>query len=468
MKLSKIGLILAGLYLFITAGVILYSFNCGEWFCGVVIVYPVFPEYLLLAVTGLFTSIADPINLLSYLGSVGINTVWFYFIGTFIFGGGYKNNRSKVTTVFMFILAALPIIIMFSMYVYGQVLNYNYDKLEKDLNTNQKAQISLAKNSNISIEPGNPTITKEKETDIYDEYKLVTPLKINNIPNELEKYNIQCKGGMLKKNYYITSMGNYGNYFNEYSDTKDNFNFYCGFLLARKNNESWQFGVDTWNRVYKNSPELVSYIVVKHGESLPEINLLDVFLYVPVKAEQIDPHAEPQGVSQEESTILNTNLKINLSSQETIPQQNKSDASPYTGVIIKAKKIQVGDNYRFTYEVINNSDVPIVGINIGVNNEGSPTLDFAPLGQTYANNYQTPSTSFTSPAGWEFDVMTEEELATNALMWDTPRASSNIKSGTKLSGFSVLVPSDDQNYLGTFMVIFNNGATATGNIIIDN
>lgn len=309
MKLSKIGLILAGIYLVVTAFVIFYSFNCSGMFCGLAVILPVLPEYLLITISGLYTSIADPVNPLFFPVSIAINAIWLYFIGAFIFEGGYKNNRSKITTVFLYVLAALPIIIIFSSYVYGRVLNYNFDQAEIKLNTNQKAQILLARNSNITIESGVPTITKVKETEKYNEYELVTPLKINNVPNELEKYNIGCKGISIGKGDYLNSEYIFSD-ISIFPPTKSVFN--CGFLLARNNKGSWEFGVDTWNRTHKNSPELVSRLVLKNGESLPTLKSLDILLYIPVTPEQTSLYPEPQGVSQEDSTILTTNLKINL------------------------------------------------------------------------------------------------------------------------------------------------------------
>lgn len=149
-------------------------------------------------------------------------------------------------------------------------------------------------------------------------------------------------------------------------------------------------------------------------------------------------------------------------------EPKNSDASIYTGVMVKAKKEQVGSNYRFTYRVINNSDLSVTGINIGIDNEGNQKIDFGPVGSNYIMGQLAPESSYTSPVGWKFDVMAETESASYAIIWSNAEIKYQIKKDKELSGFSVLVPEDDENYLSTFMVIFDNGANATGSIVLDN
>lgn len=163
---------------------------------------------------------------------------------------------------------------------------------------------------------------------------------------------------------------------------------------------------------------------------------------------------------------VSQNNSLPIIPQKTAIKPNQPNTSIYTSITVKAEKEQVGSNYRFTYRVINNTDRAVSGISIGINNEGIPILDFAPLGRNYIDG-SIPNTSYTSPAGWEFSILTDEESDSKALIWSALQSKNQIPRGLGLSGFSVLVPWDDTTYLSTFSAALENGSIVTGNIVLD-
>jgi uncharacterized protein (DUF486 family) len=171
------------------------------------------------------------------------------------------------------------------------------------------------------------------------------------------------------------------------------------------------------------------------------------------------------GMSEPKNFVVaSQNLPIDSSSTVTSP--NQSGVSINASVIVKAKKELVDGNYRYTYQVINNAERPVSEVLIGMDDQANPILDFAPVGWNYLDG-SVPNSSYSSPSGWEFALMTETETDSKTLIWAAPQSQNHIANGTGLSGFSILVPEDDVTYLGTFSAALDNGSTVTGNIELD-
>jgi hypothetical protein len=145
---------------------------------------------------------------------------------------------------------------------------------------------------------------------------------------------------------------------------------------------------------------------------------------------------------------------------------NQSSSSTNTGVTVIARKELVGSDYRFTYRVMNNGDRPVSELSIGVDNQGNAILGFAPVGWNHIDG-SIPASSYSSPSGWEFSLMTDTGTDSKALLWATQESQNHIPTGTELSGFSVLVPMDDLAYFGTFSAALDNGSIITGTVTVE-
>lgn len=148
------------------------------------------------------------------------------------------------------------------------------------------------------------------------------------------------------------------------------------------------------------------------------------------------------------------------------PEENVVEGS--TGVpdaLVVVTKQQEGDNYRFNYRVLNNSDRPISGLSIGLSDQNVPMLDFPPVGYDFTNG-TVPSSSFATPNGWSFSMIVDTETDAKAVAWTAANEAFNIPVGGELAGFSVLVPYDDLTYRGTFNVALDIASTITGNLIL--
>ncbi len=163
--------------------------------------------------------------------------------------------------------------------------------------------------------------------------------------------------------------------------------------------------------------------------------------------------------------VTSTSLATDL--DQPISSPNQPSGSINTSVMVKARKELVGSDYRYSYRIVNNSGQSVSEISIGVDDQGNPILDFAPVGWNYIDG-SIPNSSYSSPTGWDFSLMTDTESDSKALIWAALQSQNHISSGTGLTGFSVLVPTDDTTYLGTFSTALDNGSIVTGNIVLDN
>jgi hypothetical protein len=113
---------------------------------------------------------------------------------------------------------------------------------------------------------------------------------------------------------------------------------------------------------------------------------------------------------------------------------------------------------RYYYRVINNTEHSIVSLSIGFDYyHGVPELSELPVGWNFNNGL--PPSSVTSPSGWTPLVTTQEESNFIFINWDTPENDNrwDIKPGQMLSGFSILLPREDNRYrVGHFDVILSN------------
>lgn len=78
-KISKIGLVLAGIYLLTTVGLVLYSFSCHTEFCGFVTIVSAMPWNFVLP--WLFPSLSFLNSFSGYWIIVFVNMVVLYFVG---------------------------------------------------------------------------------------------------------------------------------------------------------------------------------------------------------------------------------------------------------------------------------------------------------------------------------------------------------------------------------------------------
>ena len=112
-------------------------------------------------------------------------------------------------------------------------------------------------------------------------------------------------------------------------------------------------------------------------------------------------------------------------------------------VHILVKKVHEPGKILYRYTVVNGSEFPIARILIGFNDAiGMPELDYGPLG---LDSTGVPSTSYKSPAGWDFRMEETEEEERVDLEWTASRGS-DILGGSTLDGFEVALGDSDENW----------------------
>ncbi len=88
---SKLGLILASIYLIITLIIVLYSFNCSGMYCGLMVILPIMNWIFL---EGLFSD-----SMITYILLVILNTIILYLLGLLITAilkkMTYSQNKSS-------------------------------------------------------------------------------------------------------------------------------------------------------------------------------------------------------------------------------------------------------------------------------------------------------------------------------------------------------------------------------------
>ncbi len=101
-----------------------------------------------------------------------------------------------------------------------------------------------------------------------------------------------------------------------------------------------------------------------------------------------------------------------------------------------------GDEFEYSYEVVNGGAVPISAISIGDSRYGSQLLTW-PIGATADS---IPPDCYTSPIGWEFNFFTTEEQPTKYIYWLRTDPARDIFGGQQLGGFAVKLPHADSLY----------------------
>jgi hypothetical protein len=113
--------------------------------------------------------------------------------------------------------------------------------------------------------------------------------------------------------------------------------------------------------------------------------------------------------------------------------------------IVVRRSAADGGRIRYSYRVINDGPAPIIAISLG--DEPGPAgyqeLTVWPEGATPAT---VPPDSYTSPEGWQFEVIFEEGDTTVSLSWTRVDHTQEIFGGTSRDGFSVVVPRPDSLY----------------------
>lgn len=168
-----------------------------------------------------------------------------------------------------------------------------------------------------------------------------------------------------------------------------------------------------------------------------------------------------------ESDPVNFTVTASPAPAEQPSAEGRSDAgeTPSAATVVLATKELVGDEYRYNYRLINNSDRPMSGLSIGLSAQNIPLLDFPPVGWNHITA-TVPQASYTSPNGWEFSLVVDTQTDAKAITWSAAGEQFNIPVGGELAGFSILVPVDDATYRGTFSAALDVGGLETGSIML--
>ncbi len=164
-------------------------------------------------------------------------------------------------------------------------------------------------------------------------------------------------------------------------------------------------------------------------------------------------------------TVTGASRPESESSVEPVGTAEETPSTPAVATAVLVTKELEGENYRFSYRLINNSDRPMNGLSIGLSSENVPLLDFPPVGWDHTTG-TFPQSSYTSPNGWDLSIAVDTETDAKALTWSAAGAQFNVPVGGELAGFSVLVPVDDATYRGTFNAALDVGSNEIGAIIL--
>lgn len=116
----------------------------------------------------------------------------------------------------------------------------------------------------------------------------------------------------------------------------------------------------------------------------------------------------------------------------------------------------------YSYDITNSSTAAITEFDVGDNFlSGNSELLTPPVGWTFNNGLQ--SGTFTSPLGWDLALVTTDSSSFFYLSWSITQDSASLPPGNSLSGFSVILPSEDSAYLkGHWAAVLSDSSTVSG------
>lgn len=142
-------------------------------------------------------------------------------------------------------------------------------------------------------------------------------------------------------------------------------------------------------------------------------------------------------------------------------------AQSLQSVAVKVSLFGKGDGSMYAYRVVNRSEKPIIGLQIGYNYyTREQELSVPPSG--WSDREGLPSDVVSSPAGWNVVVVTQEESDFTKLRWQTLDSGRAVLAGRALAGFSVKVPIQSSGYSsGHWTAVFADGSVLSGLLTLD-
>jgi hypothetical protein len=117
-------------------------------------------------------------------------------------------------------------------------------------------------------------------------------------------------------------------------------------------------------------------------------------------------------------------------------------------ITIKASQSTEADGaIRYEYRVVNRGSHRITAVKIGYDySRGVFELQVTPKGWSFDSGLAQGT--FTSPANWQVNVVTEEESPSVEIEWESNEGgTADILPGQTLTGFSIITPGPDDKYL---------------------
>lgn len=218
-----------------------------------------------------------------------------------------KIHSNKLLTV----LALLPVIIIILAYIGGAIESRISRKIEHDRladrRMSQESQVAVARQSNMKFELGSPTLSKfsqgnvNSQNEVYDEYLLIVPLTIENIPESLTMYNVDMDCDKI-----LTESGDYlsEDFYND---------VVCkGFFKARKINNVWEYTIFQQSPGQFTDKHSISLSLrAKQGQKLPKLKSVPVTLFIPSGEYQVySNEVQPGALALEQSIVLEKEIEL--------------------------------------------------------------------------------------------------------------------------------------------------------------
>ena len=130
-------------------------------------------------------------------------------------------------------------------------------------------------------------------------------------------------------------------------------------------------------------------------------------------------------------------------------------------VLVTITKQFVNNNYVYSYGVQNNDPRPILAFEVGYNDSTNASqLLIPPVGWNYETGLAAGSTA--SPTDWSSNLITTEESEFHSIEWRTENPNQNIQPFQSMTGFSIVLPQEDDRYrTSSLRIVFADGNMAS-------